>query len=70
MNGITNKNQLTVVEEKEFDKPLFHKIDSTIDSCFRDCHNNYFHKFKYDCIYDNNLTNVTSNEIFSSTMAD
>ena len=28
----------------------------------KDCHNNHFHTFKYDCLYDINLTNITNNE--------
>ena len=52
MNGIMNKNQLTIGKEYEFDKPLIHKIDSIIDKCCRDCHNSYFHTFKYRCIYN------------------
>ena len=39
MDGILNKNQLTVVEEFEFDKPLTHKIVSIVDNCIKDCHN-------------------------------
>ena len=35
MNGIMNKNQLTVVKEYEFGKPLTHKIDSIFDNCYR-----------------------------------
>ena len=59
MNAIMNKNQSTVFKEHEFDKPLTHKIDSILDSCFRDCHSKYFHTIKYDCIHDINLTNIT-----------
>ena len=32
------KNQLTISKEVDFDKPLFHKIDSRIDNCVRGCH--------------------------------
>ena len=39
MDGIMNKNQLTIVKEYEFDNPLIHKIDSIIDNSIRDCHN-------------------------------
>ena len=46
MNGITKKNQLTIVDEYEFDKPLIHKIDSIIVICIRDCHNKKFHTFE------------------------
>ena len=30
MDGIMNKNQLTIVKEYKFDKPLIQKIDSLI----------------------------------------
>ena len=36
-----------------------------IDKCFRDCHNSYPHNFKYECIYDIKLTNITNKEIIS-----
>ena len=32
------RNQLTIVQEYEFDKPLIQKIDSILDKCYRDCH--------------------------------
>ena len=40
-----NENQLTIVKEYEFNKPLIHKIDSKIDKCYRGCHNETFHTF-------------------------
>ena len=49
MDGILNANQLTIVEEYEFDKPPIQKIDSLIDNSFRDCHNKYFHSFDHIC---------------------
>ena len=58
-----NENELYVVKEYEFDNPLITEIDSLLDKCFRDCHNNHFHDFKYECIYDIKLTNITNNEI-------
>ena len=57
-----NENEIYVVKEYEFDNPLFHKVDSIIDGCYRDCHNKYFHTFRYVCIYDIKLTNITNNE--------
>ena len=51
MNGIMNENQLTVVKEYEFDNPLIQNIDSIIDKCYKDCHQNYFHTFNYVCEY-------------------
>ena len=70
MNGKMNKIKVTVVRKYEFDKPLIHKMDSILDSCFRDCHSNYFHKIKYDCIYDIILTKITNKETFNLTIAD
>ena len=45
-----NENELYVVKQFNFDNPLITDIDSKIDKCFRDCHKNYFHNFKYKCI--------------------
>ena len=70
MNGIMNKNQLTVVKEDEFDKPLFQKLDSIIDDCYRHCHNKLFHTFEYNCVYDIQLTNIINNEVFNITISD
>ena len=39
MDGILNGNQLTIVKEYEFTKPLIHKIDSITDNCYGDCRN-------------------------------
>ena len=38
-----NENELYVVKEYKFDNPSITKIDSVIDSCYRDCHNKHFH---------------------------
>ena len=65
-----NENELYVVKEYKFDNPLITEIDSIVDKCYRDCHNKYLHKFKYECIYDINLTNITNNEIFNLTISD
>ena len=65
-----NENELYVVKEYKFDNPLFHKIDSIIDSGYRDCHNKFFHKFKYVFIYDIKLTNNTNNEIVILIISD
>ena len=50
MNGIMNENQLTIVKEYKFNNPIITEIDSMLDKCFRDCHYNYFHKFKFECV--------------------
>ena len=57
MNGIINKDKLTIVKEYEFKNPLIQNIDSIIDKCYRDCHNNYYHTFEYECVYDLTFTN-------------
>ena len=31
------ENQLTSGKKYEINKPIFHKIDSTIDMCYTDC---------------------------------
>ena len=62
MNGLINENQLTIVEEYEFIKPLSRKIDSIIDNCIRDCNNKHFHTFEYKCVYNIKLTNFGNNE--------
>ena len=64
-----NENEIYVVKEYKFDKPLITEIDSIIDKCFRDCHNSYFHNFKYEGIYDIKLKNITNNEIFNLTIS-
>ena len=63
MNGIINENKLTAVKEYEIDNPLIQNIDSIINKCYRDCHNNFFHTFKCECVYDINFRNITNNEI-------
>ena len=65
-----NENELYVVKEYIFDNPLITKIDSIIDGCYRDCHNKYFHTFKYVCIYDIKLTKIKSNEIINISTSD
>ena len=65
-----NENELYVVKEYKFDNPLIQKIDSKIDGCYRDCHNKYFHTFRYVCIYDIKLTNITNNDIINIIISD
>ena len=65
-----NENELYVVHEYEFENPLITKIYSIIHSCYRDCHYKYFHTFKYDCINDIKLTNMTNNETIHLTVSD
>ena len=65
-----NENELYVVKEYNFDNTLFTERDSIIDKCYRDCHNKCFHTFKYVCIYDIKLTNITNKEIINITISD
>ena len=67
MNSITKEK--VFVMEYEFDKPLIHKIDSTIDNCIRDCHHKYFHTFHHVCEYDLNFTNISNNETVNFTIS-
>ena len=70
MNGIMNKNQLTIGEEDEYDKSDIHKIASIIDNCIWGCHHKYFHTFDFICVYDIKLSNIGNNEIVIITIAD
>ena len=70
MGGIVNKNQLTIVKENKFDKPLIQKIDSLIDNSIGDCHHKYFHTFDLVCEYDSNFTNITNRETVNFTISD
>ena len=70
MDGIMNKDQLTIVKAYEFDNPDIQKIDSIIDNSIRDCHNKYFHTFDLICEYDLNFTNITNKEIVNFTISD
>jgi len=60
-----NESELYLVKEYKCDNPLCSKIDSILDNCFRDCHNNYFHKFKYECIYDMKFKIIANNEMIN-----
>ena len=70
MDGIMNKNQLTIVKEYKFDKPLIQKIDSPIDNSIRNCHHKYFHTFDHVSEYDLIFTNITINETVKFTISD
>ena len=70
MDGINNENKLTIVKEYECNNPLVQNIDSIIDKCYRDCYNNYYHIFEYECIYNLNFTNINNNEIVNFTISD
>ena len=65
-----NENEIYVVKEYKLDNPPIHKIDSLIDGCYRECHNKCFHTFKYVCMNDIKLTNITNNEIINISISD
>ena len=65
-----NEYELYVVKEYKFDNPLNTKIVSITDSCYRDCHKNYFRTFEYKCEYDIKLTKTTNNEIIDITISE
>ena len=70
MDGMMNKNQLTMVKEYGFNTPLIQKLDSLIDNSVRDCQNKYFHTLDQICVYDLNFTNITNNESAKFTISD
>ena len=44
-------------------------MDFVLDGCFKDCHNNYLHIYKYKCLYDMKFENVESNELIDFTVS-
>ena len=46
-----------VVEGYEFITLDINKVDYIIINCARDCYKEYFHTFKFRCIYDIEMTN-------------
>ena len=62
MNGIINKDKLTVVKEYEFDKTDIHEIDYILDDVIKDCRKKYFHSFEYRIIYNLSFKNISNNE--------
>ena len=65
-----NENQLTILEEYEFDKSLIHKMDSIVDKSNKDCQNKNFQTLDYKCIYNIKLTNFGNFEIVNLTITD
>ena len=65
-----NENQLTILEENEFDKPLIHKIDSIINLSNGDCQNKSSQRLEYNCIYNIELKNIGMIEIVNLTITD
>ena len=64
-----NENESYVAKEHKFDNPLITDTGFITNSCFKDCHNNSFHNFNYECIYDIKLTNITDNELKTLTIS-
>ena len=56
------ENEFYLVKECNFDNSLITEIYSILNNCFIGCHNNYFHKFKFESFYDIQLTNITNKE--------
>ena len=63
-------NENVIVEEYQFNNPIIQKIDSLIDTCFRDCHDKHFHTFDHICEYDLNFTNIANNESVNFIISD
>ena len=59
------ESEFHLVKENMFDNPLCSEMDSILNNCFSDCHNNFFHKFKYECIYDIEYKNIVKNEMIN-----
>ena len=64
-----NENELYLAKIYKFDNPLCIEMDSVLDTCFKVCFNKNFHKFKYDCIYDNKFINIANDEMIVFTVS-
>ena len=49
---------------------LVKKVNSIIDSCFREVHIKYYRTFEFTCVYDVEVTNIKNNDIISLTTPD
>ena len=65
-----NENELNVVKDYKFDNPLLTDADSIIENCFNACSDNYFHEFKYQCLFDFSFKTITNNELFNLIVID
>ena len=63
------ENEIYHVKEFNSDSPIITEINSLIYKGFKDCHNIYFQKFKFECINDIKLTNISNNEILNLTIS-
>ena len=57
------ENEIYLVKSYKIDNALFTGIDFIVESCFKDCHSNSFHKTNYECIYDIKLANITKKKV-------
>ena len=64
-----NESESNLVKKCSFDNPPCCELDSVLDSCFKDCHNKYFHKGKYECIYDIKFKNIAINGMIDFTVS-
>ena len=63
-----NEHELYLDKEYNFVNPSCSDMDSLLDTCFKDCHNNYFHKFKSEWTYNKKFKNITNNEKIDFTI--
>ena len=57
-----NEDELDLVKECNFDNPVCSELNCILDTCYRNCLDNFFHKFKSEYIYDFNFKNIAKNE--------
>ena len=64
-----NENELYLVKEYKFDNPFCSEMDSILDNyCCKEIHTKYFLIFKYECINDIKIKNITNNEMINFTL--
>ena len=54
--------EIDIVKDYDFIKPEIDEVDYLLDKVIKDCRKNYFHTFKYRCVYDIKFTDITNNE--------
>ena len=55
-------NESNIVKEYEYMKPEIDKVDYLLDKVIKDSEKKLFHTFKYRCVSDIKITNITKNE--------
>ena len=63
-----NENELYFPKEYKFDNRLCSKMNSILDTCYRNCLDYYFHKSKSECIYDIKFKKIANNEMVKLTI--